>query len=210
MSYAKSLQAPLEYDLLFKILIIGDSGVGKSCLLLKFTDRYFNDSYISTIGVDFKIQTIQLDNKIIKLQLWDTAGQERFKTITTSYYRGAHGIVIVYDISDKESFLNVRNWIAEVNKYASDNVKLLLVGNKCDLQKERQVSIEEGTELANKLNIPFVEASAKDSTNVQQLFIKLTTILTELHSHKINVVPEENVSLIGKDISIKPSSSCCY
>ena len=208
MSNIKSFQAPLEYDLLFKILIIGDSGVGKSCLLLKFTDRYFNDSYISTIGVDFKIQTIQLNNKIIKLQIWDTAGQDRFKTITTSYYRGSHGIVIVYDITDKESFLNVRNWLAEVHKYASDNVKILLVGNKCDLEKDRQVSIQEGQELANKLNIPFIEASAKDSTNVQQLFVKLTTILAENHSPKINVVPEEKVSLIGKDITIK-SSSCC-
>lgn len=208
MSYSKSLQAPLEYDLLFKILIIGDSGVGKSCLLLKFTDRYFNDSYISTIGVDFKIQTIQLDNKIIKLQLWDTAGQERFKTITTSYYRGAHGIVIVYDITDKETFLNVRNWLSEVHRYASDNVKILLVGNKSDLEKQRQVSIGEAQELANKLNIPFIEASAKDSTNVQQLFVKLTTILSQTHSPKINVVPEEKVLLIGKDLTIKHSSCC--
>lgn len=208
MSNIKSFQAPLEYDLLFKILIIGDSGVGKSCLLLKFTDRYFNDSYISTIGVDFKIQTIQLDNKIIKLQIWDTAGQDRFKTITTSYYRGSHGIVIVYDITDKESFLNVRNWLAEVHKYASDNVKILLVGNKCDLEKDRQVSIQEGQELANKLNIPFIEASAKDSTNVQQLFVKLTTILKEDKLKKEYIIPEEQVSLIGKDITIK-SSSCC-
>lgn len=208
MSNIKSFQALLEYDLLFKILIIGDSGVGKSCLLLKFTDRYFNDSYISTIGVDFKIQTIQLDNKIIKLQIWDTAGQDRFKTITTSYYRGSHGIVIVYDITDKESFLNVRNWLAEVHKYASDNVKILLVGNKCDLEKDRQVSIQEGQELANKLNIPFIEASAKDSTNVQQLFVKLTTILKEDKLKKEYIIPEEQVSLIGKDITIK-SSSCC-
>jgi len=208
MSNIKSFQAPLEYDLLFKILIIGDSGVGKSCLLLKFTDRYFNDSYISTIGVDFKIQTIQLDNKIIKLQIWDTAGQDRFKTITTSYYRGSHGIVIVYDITDKESFLNVRNWLEEVHKYASDNVKILLVGNKCDLEKDRQVSIQEGQELANKLNIPFIEASAKDSTNVQQLFVKLTTILKEDKLKKEYIIPEEKVSLIGKDITIK-SSSCC-
>jgi Ras-related protein Rab-1A len=208
MSNIKSFQAPLEYDLLFKILIIGDSGVGKSCLLLKFTDRYFNDSYISTIGVDFKIQTIQLDNKIIKLQIWDTAGQDRFKTITTSYYRGSHGIVIVYDITDKESFLNVRNWLEEVHKYASDNVKILLVGNKCDLQNHRQVSIQEGKELANRLNIPFIEASAKDSTNVQQLFINLAKTLKEDKLKKEYIIPEEKVSLIGKDITIK-SSSCC-
>ena len=108
MSNIKSFQAPLEYDLLFKILIIGDSGVGKSCLLLKFTDRYFNDSYISTIGVDFKIQTIQLDNKIIKLQIWDTAGQEKYKTITQNYYKNCDGAIISFSIDSRDSFSSVR------------------------------------------------------------------------------------------------------
>ena len=131
-----------EYDYLFKLLLIGDSGVGKSCLLLRFADDTYTDSYISTIGVDFKIRTVDLDTKTIKLQIWDTAGQERFRTITSSYYRGAHGIIIVYDITDKESFDNVRQWLFEIDRYASENVCKLLVGNKSDLGSKRAVEFD--------------------------------------------------------------------
>jgi small GTP-binding protein len=126
-------------DYLFKVLLIGDSGVGKSCLLLRFSDDTYTDSFISTIGVDFKIRTVEIDGRTAKLQIWDTAGQERFRTITSSYYRGAHGIIVVYDVSDAESFSNVRTWLQEIEKYASDNVCRLLVGNKCDLAANRQV-----------------------------------------------------------------------
>ncbi|CAL5322901.1 unnamed protein product [Camellia sinensis] len=131
-----------EYDYLFKLLLIGDSGVGKSCLLLRFADDSYLDSYISTIGVDFKIRTVEQDGKTIKLQIWDTAGQERFRTITSSYYRGAHGIIIVYDITDQESFNNVKQWLNEIDRYASENVNKLLVGNKCDLTDNRAVSYD--------------------------------------------------------------------
>merc|ERR1712184_163282 len=134
----EGMQAP-DYDYLFKLLLIGDSGVGKSCLLLRFADDTYTDSYISTIGVDFKIRTVDLDTKTIKLQIWDTAGQERFRTITSSYYRGAHGIIIVYDITDVESFNNVRQWLFEIDRFASENVNKLLVGNKCDLVSKRIV-----------------------------------------------------------------------
>jgi Ras-related protein Rab-1A len=210
MSYSKSLQQPLEYDYLFKVLLIGDSGVGKSSLLLKFTDRVFTDHYISTIGVDFKIQTLQLDDKIIKLQLWDTAGQERFRTITTSYYRGAHGIIIVFDITDKESFANIKTWITEIDRFASDNVCKILIGNKSDLEKQREVSIEDAKELANKYKIDYIEASAKDSTNVQQLFVELTRQIKEANVQKhINKIPEEKVNLIGKDITTQSQYYCC-
>ena len=128
-----------EYDYLFKLLLIGDSGVGKSCLLLRFADDTYTESYISTIGVDFKIRTIELDGKTIKLQIWDTAGQERFRTITSSYYRGAHGIIVVFDVTDQESFNNVKQWLHEIDRYACANVKKLLVGNKCDLTTKKQV-----------------------------------------------------------------------
>ena len=142
-----------EYDYLFKLLLIGDSGVGKSCLLLRFADDTYTQSYISTIGVDFKIRTIDLEGKTVKLQIWDTAGQERFRTITSSYYRGAHGIIIVYDVTDKESFNNVKHWIQEIDKYAADGVKKLLVGNKCDLASKKVVSHDEAKELADSLGI---------------------------------------------------------
>ena len=119
-----------DYDYLFKILLIGNSGVGKSSLLLRFADDTFTDNFMPTIGVDFKIRTLEVDGRTIKLQIWDTAGQERFKTITSSYYKGAHGIIVVYDITDKESFKNIDTWMNEVEKHASDNVSRILVGNK--------------------------------------------------------------------------------
>ncbi|OXB71905.1 UNVERIFIED_CONTAM: hypothetical protein H355_004784 [Colinus virginianus] len=156
-------------DYLFKLLLIGDSGVGKSCLLLRFADDTYTESYISTIGVDFKIRTIDLDGKTVKLQIWDTAGQERFRTITSSYYRGAHGIIIVYDVTDRESFNNVKNWMVEIDKYAMEGVSKLLVGNKCDLSAKRAVSYEEGKEFADSCNIRFVETSAKNAHNVEQV-----------------------------------------
>eukprot|EP01084_Bolivina_argentea_P130164 229804_1 len=162
-----------EYDYLFKILLIGDSGVGKSCLLLRFADDTYTESYISTIGVDFKIKTIELDGKIIKLQIWDTAGQERFRTITSSYYRGAHGIIVCYDTTDMESFNNVKIWLKEIDKYASEEVSKLLVGNKCDLVMKKTVATNFAKDFASTLGIPFLETSAKNSQNVEQAFLKM-------------------------------------
>ena len=160
-----------EYDHLFKLLLIGDSGVGKSCLLLRFADDTYTESYISTIGVDFKIRTIEIGGKSIKLQIWDTAGQERFRTITSSYYRGAHGIIVVYDVTDQASFSNVKQWLQEIDRYACENVNKLLVGNKCDLTTKKVVDYNTAKEFADGLGIPFLETSAKNSTNVEQAFI---------------------------------------
>lgn len=159
-----------DYDYLFKLLLIGDSGVGKSCLLLRFADDTYTESYISTIGVDFKIRTIEQDQKTVKLQIWDTAGQERFRTITSSYYRGAHGIIIVYDVTDRESFNNVKHWITEIDKYAAEGVNKLLVGNKSDLQSKKVVSYDEAKELADSLSVQFLETSAKNAHNVEESF----------------------------------------
>lgn len=173
-----------EYDYLFKLLLIGDSGVGKSCLLLRFADDTYTQSYISTIGVDFKIRTIELEGKTVKLQIWDTAGQERFRTITSSYYRGAHGIIIVYDVTDRESFTNVRHWIQEIDKYAADGVKKLLVGNKCDLSSKKVVSYDEAKELADSLGISFMETSAKNSHNVELSFQQMATDIKQTVQNK--------------------------
>jgi Ras-related protein Rab-1A len=162
-----------EYDYLFKLLLIGDSGVGKSCLLLRFADDTYTESYISTIGVDFKIRTIELDGKTIKLQIWDTAGQERFRTITSSYYRGAHGIIVVYDVTDKESFDNVKQWLQEIERYACENVNKLLVGNKSDLTTKKVVDYATAKDFADERGIPFLETSAKNASNVEQAFLTM-------------------------------------
>ncbi|CAE7205683.1 RABD2C [Symbiodinium sp. CCMP2592] len=148
-------------------VLIGDSGAGKSCLLLRFADDAFTDSYITTIGVDFRFKTIPVDKKTIKLQIWDTAGQERFRTITSAYYRGADGIILVYDICDRESFNHVDEWLNEVNRYVNENTCKILIGNKCDMTAERQVSTEEAKKKAEDLGIAFIECSAKDATNVE-------------------------------------------
>eukprot|EP00300_Choanocystis_sp_HF-7_P007793 c15516_g1_i2.p1 GENE.c15516_g1_i2~~c15516_g1_i2.p1 ORF type:complete len:203 (+),score=57.62 c15516_g1_i2:94-702(+) len=168
-----------EYDYLFKLLLIGDSGVGKSCLLLRFADDTYTESYISTIGVDFKIRTIEIEGKTIKLQIWDTAGQERFRTITSSYYRGAHGIIVVYDVTDLESFNNVKNWLHEIDRYAVEGVNKLLVGNKCDLVSKKQVESNTAKEFADSLAVPFLETSAKTSINVENAFITMAKEIKE-------------------------------
>lgn len=159
-----------EVDHIFKILIIGNSSVGKSNILLRYTDNIFNDSFLPTIGVDFKIKNITVDNQKIKLNIWDTAGQERFQTITSTYYKGSHGIVLVYDITDKESFNNINNWVSEVKKNAGSGVVMLLVGNKSDLESDRVVTSKEGQDFANMLGINFLETSAKTDSNIKETF----------------------------------------
>ncbi|XP_041600368.1 ras-related protein Rab-13 isoform X2 [Vulpes lagopus] len=153
------------YDHLFKLLLIGDSGVGKTCLIIRFAEDSFNNTYISTIGIDFKIRTVDVEGKKIKLQVWDTAGQERFKTITTAYYRGAMGIILVYDITDEKSFENIQNWMKSIKENASAGVERLLLGNKCDMEAKRKLAREHG--------IRFFETSAKSSTNVDEAFSSL-------------------------------------
>merc|ERR1712038_157822 len=170
-------QIKRDYDHLFKLVLIGDSGAGKSYLLLRFADDAFTDSYITTIGVDFRFKTIPVEKKTIKLQIWDTAGQERFRTITSAYYRGADGIVLVYDTTNRESFLHVDDWLNEVNRYVNENTCKILIGSKCDMADERQVSTEEGKKKAEELGIAFIEASAKDATNVEPAFTMMSAEL---------------------------------
>lgn len=181
-------QAPTraaKYDYLIKLLFIGDSGVGKSCLLLRYSDDSFTSSFITTIGIDFKIKSIVIDDSKIKLQIWDTAGQERFRTITTAYYRGAMGILLVYDVTDENSFKNVGNWMKQIEQNAADNVNKILIANKCDVDpSERKVSFEQGQALANQYGIQFYETSAKTNYNVDAAFMSISKdIVTRL---KIN------------------------
>lgn len=183
-----------DYDYIFKIVIIGDSGVGKSCMLLRFADNEFTDSYISTIGVDFKIKTLNVEGTNIKLQIWDTAGQDRFRTITSSYYRHANGIIIAYDITDTQSFENVQKWLEEITRYATEDVAKLIVGNKCDLESERVVKFEDGKQMAKSFDIPFIETSAKSSTNVINAFMEMaTTIKKHLGINTTNKNPNKQL-----------------
>ncbi|XP_031384539.1 ras-related protein RABE1a-like [Punica granatum] len=170
---APPARARADYDCLVKLLLIGDSGVGKSCLLLRFTDGSFTTSFITTIGIDFKIRNIELDGKRVKLQIWDTAGQERFRTITTAYYRGAMGILLVYDVTDESSFNNVRNWIRNIEQHASDNVNKILVGNKADMESKRVVPASRGQALADEYGIKFFETSAKTNQNIEEAFFSI-------------------------------------
>jgi len=167
-----------EYDYLFKVVLIGDSGVGKSNLLSRFTRNEFNLESKSTIGVEFATRSIQVDGKVVKAQIWDTAGQERFRAITSAYYRGAVGALLVYDISKKPTFENVGRWLKELKDHADSNIVIMLVGNKSDLQHLRAVATDEGAKFSAGNTLSFIETSALDATNVNEAF---TRILTEIY-----------------------------
>jgi len=183
--------ATTNYDMLCKMLLIGDSGVGKSCLLLRFCDDAWTPSFITTIGIDFKIRTIELDGKRIKLQIWDTAGQERFRTITTAYYRGAMGILLVYDVTDERSFNNIRTWHSNVEQHASEGVNKILIGNKCDWEEKKVITTAQGQELADELGLTFMETSAKTNINVEAAFFALAR---DIKKRLIDSLPADEVA----------------
>jgi len=163
----------------FKFVVIGDTGAGKSSVLLRFADNAFQDSYLATVAVDFRHRTVTVNGKSCKLQIWDTAGQERYRTITSAYYRGADAIVMVYDVTNQESIRHINDWHAEVSRYAAPDTCKLLIGNKCDLESQRVVPKATAKTFADELNIPFIETSAKDGKNVDKAFIQLTEMLLQ-------------------------------
>jgi len=204
-----------SYDHLFKILMVGDSGVGKSSLLLRFTDDTFSGNFISTIGVDFKICTTEIEGKTIKMQIWDTAGQERFRTITSSYYRGAHGVCLVYDVTDQVSFNNTKQWLTEIDRYACGALTKLLVGNKTDLTTKRIVDAKTGKEFADQFSLHYCEASAKDGSNVEKCFL---TLVKEIYDERVKGKSSagekentfaSNISNLGASDSGKRKKSRC-
>ncbi|KAH3745678.1 GTP-binding protein YPTC1 [Pelomyxa schiedti] len=170
------MAAVKDYDYIVKLLLVGDSGVGKSCLLMRFVDDEFTPCYISTIGVDFKIRTVQLESKILKTQIWDTAGEERFRTITTAYYRNCNGMIVVYDITNSTSFDNIGHWLGEIERNCSTAPLRILLGNKLDLaDPSRQVEYSRAKKFADEHGIKFWETSSKDSTNVEEAIMSLLT-----------------------------------
>ncbi|KAJ4833301.1 Ras- protein RABA2a [Turnera subulata] len=167
-----------EYDYLFKIVLIGDSGVGKSNILSRFTRNEFCLESKSTIGVEFATRTLQVDGKTVKAQIWDTAGQERYRAITSAYYRGAVGALLVYDITKRQTFDNVQRWLRELRDHADSNIVIMMAGNKSDLNHLRAVAEEDGQGLAEREGLSFLETSALEATNVEKAF---QTILTEIY-----------------------------
>ncbi|KAL9644978.1 hypothetical protein ABK040_004471 [Willaertia magna] len=169
-----------NYDYFVKVLLVGDSGAGKTSLILRYADDEYNESYQSTIGVDFKIKNRPTkDNKIARLQLWDTAGQERFNSIVVSYYRGVNGIFVVFDLTNEQSFVNLTKWIQQIKSNASENVVIMLVGNKSDLVHKRVIDRSRAEEFAKQCSIPYFETSAKDASGVKDAFDQMVEKLIQ-------------------------------
>jgi len=212
------------YAYLFKYIIIGDSAVGKSCLLLQFTDKRFQPVHDLTIGVEFGARMISIDGKQIKLQIWDTAGQESFRSITRSYYRGAAGALLVYDITRRDTFNHLTTWLDDARQHSNQNMVIMLIGNKTDLDSKRAVTREEGEQFAADHSLVFMETSAKTSANVEEAFIGTAKQIYEKiqqgifdiknESNGIKVGPQHGggnngVQNLTANPTSKAESNCC-
>ena len=213
-----------KFDYLIKLLMIGDSGVGKTSLLMRFSDDTFIPSFITTIGIDFKIKTIHVGNKVVKLQIWDTAGQERFRTITSAYYKGSHGIILMFDLNDPVSFEHLKYWMGEIDKNSVCSPTCLLVGNKADLPKN--VSSLEAKQFASQYNVKYFETSAKTEGGGNPPIAPLAPIapITPLSIQPIvspneifyslaeNIIQKINQQQLQTNITLTPHErkiSCC-
>ena len=214
---------PINYDYLLKYIIIGDAAVGKSNLLLRYSYGKFNPEYQITMGFEFGAKNVEIRNKIYRIQIWDTAGQENFRSITRGYYKNSACALVVYDISSRESFKNIDDWIDDCKNQSSESIFMVLVGNKSDLSDKRQVSVEEGTELAEKYGMLFYETSAKDDINVEEVFINSASEIArridenyyDLEKEDCGIKKgdnrEEHAQIINNNKSIKNKklSHCC-
>ena len=207
---------PDSYEQLYKIIIIGDSGVGKSNILKRYLHNEFKHDTKSTVGVEFGSKQLKVGEVNIKLQIWDTAGEERYRAITSAYYKGSKGCFIVYDITSEVSFENVQKWYEEIMKSAEKGISVILVGNKCDLENERKVSIEMGQNKAKNLNCPFFETSALNNTNIMTAFQSISEDIFNRCKNDKNLEDDEDYEIVPKDdknIDIntnrKKETRCC-
>ncbi|XP_013414952.1 ras-related protein Rab-15 [Lingula anatina] len=190
-----------QYDVLYKVLLVGDSGVGKTCLICRFAEDEFHNDHLSTIGIDFKLRTILSDDLKVRIQVWDTAGQERYETITKQYYRRAQGVFLVYDITNPTSFYNITKWLNFTREFADSNVSVMLLGNKSDKAKRRKVTREQGIRLARDLNIEFCETSAKSRENIDLAFASLAQQITKCQKARETVCVDLDMYTITNDTS---------
>ena len=195
----------MSEDCVYKVLLLGDSTVGKTCFLMRYTDKSFQEAHMSTIGLDYRLKNMQLKNgKNIKLQIWDTAGQDRFRAITKNYYKGAHGILLIYDITSIQTYENVKNWITQIREEASPHIVIYIIGNKIDMVEERKIKTEEGQKLANEFHLQFYETSAKTGENVNETFESLVNKIDDVYS-QIEANNGANKLSGGK----KKKNGCC-
>ncbi|KAF8391207.1 hypothetical protein HHK36_023509 [Tetracentron sinense] len=208
-----------DYDYLFKVVLIGDSGVGKSNLLSRFTRNEFSLESKSTIGVEFATRSLNVDGKVIKAQIWDTAGQERYRAITSAYYRGAVGALLVYDVTRHSTFASVERWLKELRDHTDPNIVVMLIGNKSDLRHLVAVSTEDGKSFAERESLYFMETSALEATNVDKAFAEVLTQIYRIVSKKAvetgedgaaSAVPSKGERInIGDDVSALKRVGCC-
>ncbi|XP_061173051.1 ras-related protein Rab-13-like [Saccostrea echinata] len=189
-----------RYDMLMRLLLVGETGVGKTCVLCRYASEEFIDSHITTIGIDFKMKTISVGGKTIKVQIWDTAGQERFESITKQFYRRAQGIILVYDITSKMSFEAVPKWLDYVKQFAREDVSVLLMGNKKDKEDNRQVAEEEAKKFAEENKLLFYETSAKDSINLEKAFYSLCEDVINKEKEKEKACSENNNHTVQSEL----------
>ncbi|XP_046887604.1 ras-related protein Rab-26 [Hypomesus transpacificus] len=196
------------YDVAFKVMLVGDSGVGKTCLLVRFKDGAFlAGSFISTVGIDFRNKVLNIDTLKVKLQIWDTAGQERFRSVTHAYYRDAHALLLLYDVTNKASFDNIQAWLTEIHEYTQQDVVLMLLGNKADSTHDRVVKREEGEKLAKEFGVPFMETSAKSGLNVELAF---TAVAKELKHRSMKESDDPKFQLQEFVNEEMKTAGCCH
>ena len=197
------------YDLKFKIIVVGESRVGKTSLIKRYTKDQFGGVYLTTVGIDFQDKTIEIEDKKVKLQVWDTAGQERFRNVAKNYFQSSNGFLLVFDITDKESFQKLNDfWMDQLNMHAPKKAKSVLVGNKSDLAGQRQVSIEDAEEFAKDNNLKYYEVSAKEGTKVVELFFYLANEIYQSHTYEENNY-NKNITLKKEKSKKKDKKKCC-